>query len=101
MLHCKHIYVIVVPHIYVVQNIPHHAHVFFFGLLYIWTHVITHTQYPSSQCHSGIIQVLRLGIMIMFEPCHHRETTSHSQPSTRGCMTAAIHLFRVYKRHVR
>ena len=25
--------------------------------------------------------------MIMFEPCHHRETTSHSQPSIRGCMT--------------
>ena len=25
--------------------------------------------------------------MIMFEPCHHRETTSHGQPSIRGCMT--------------
>ena len=86
MLHNKHTYVIVVPHI-CCSKIPQHAHVFFFGLLYVWTHVITQTRYPSSQCHNGIIQVLRLGIMIMFEPCHHRETTSHSQPSIRGCMT--------------
>jgi len=40
------------------------------------------------QYHNGIMQVLRLGIMIMFELCHHRETTSHSQPSIRGCMTS-------------
>jgi len=25
--------------------------------------------------------------MIMFEPFHHRETTNHSQPSIRACMT--------------
>ena len=56
-------------------------------MLYVWTHVINQARYPSSQCHNGIIQVLRLGIMIMFEPCHHSETTSHSQPSIRGCMT--------------
>jgi len=61
--------------------------VFFFGVLYIWTNVITQARYPSSQCHNGIIQVLRLGIMTMFEPCHHRETTIHSQPSIRDCMT--------------
>jgi len=34
---------------YVVQNIPHHVHVFFFGVLYVWTHVITQT---GIQVHS-------------------------------------------------
>ena len=45
------------------------------------------TRYPSSQCHNGIIQVLWLGIMIMFQLHHRRETACHSQPSIRGCMT--------------
>jgi len=39
------------------------------------------TRYPSSHCHNGIIQVLSLGIMIMFQLRHHRETACHSQPS--------------------
>jgi len=39
------------------------------------------TQYPISQCHNGIIEVLWLGIMIMFQLRHHRETACHSQPS--------------------
>ena len=43
-------------------------------------HVHTHT-------HKEIIQVLWLGIMIMFQLRHHTETASHSQPSIRGCMT--------------
>jgi len=38
------------------------------------------TRYPISQCHNGIIQVLWLGIMIMFQLRHHRETACHSQP---------------------
>ena len=65
---------------YAVQKIPQHAHVFF-----LWSTVrldpCHQTWSPSSQCHNEIIQVLRLGIMIMFEPCHHRETASHSQLS--------------------
>jgi len=56
---------------------------FSFGLLYVCTHVITQTRYPSSRCHNGIMQVLRLGIMIMFELYHHRENTSDSKPSIR------------------
>ena len=31
--------------------------------------------------YNGIIQVLWLGIMIMFQLRHHRETVCHSQPS--------------------
>jgi len=38
------------------------------------------TRYPISQCHNGIIEVLWLGIMIMFQLRHHRETACHSQP---------------------
>jgi len=86
MLHNKHIYVIVVPHICCSKH-PTPCTCFFFGVLYVWTHVITQARYPSSQCHNGIIQVLRLGIMTMFEPRHHREITNDSQPSIRGCMT--------------
>ena len=37
------------------------------------------TRYPSSQRHNGIIQVLCLGIMIMFQLRHHRETACHSR----------------------
>jgi len=86
MLHNKHTCFIVVPHICCSQH-PTPCTCFFFGVLYVWTHVITQARYPSSQSHNGIIQVLRLGIMIMFEPCHHRETTHHSEPWIWGCIT--------------
>ena len=39
------------------------------------------TRDPISQCHNGIIQVLWLGIMIMFQLRHHRETACHNQAS--------------------
>jgi len=39
------------------------------------------TRYPTFQCHNGIIQVLWLGIIIMFQLHYHRETACHSQPS--------------------
>ena len=55
------------------------------GNIFIYVTQQTYISYCSPS-HNGIIQVLRLGIMIMFEPCHHRETTSHSQPSIWGCM---------------
>ena len=76
------IYVIVVPPICCSKN-PTTCTCFFFGML----HVITKTRFASSQCHNGIIQILMLGRMIMFELRHHRENTTHSQPSIRGCMT--------------
>ena len=50
---------------------------FFLGLQYAWTP----TRYSSSQCHNGIIQVLWLGIMVVFQLRHHREIACHSQPS--------------------
>jgi len=39
------------------------------------------TQYPISQCHNAIIHVLWLGVTIIFQLRHHRETTCHSRPS--------------------
>jgi len=77
MLHNKHVYIIVVPDICCSKN-PTTCTRFF-----LWSAVRLdpchhQTRYPSSQCHNGIIQVLWLGIM--FELCHHREATSHSQP---------------------
>jgi len=39
------------------------------------------TWYLISQCRNGIIQVLWLGIIIMVQLRHHRETACHSQPS--------------------
>jgi len=36
---------------------------------------------PISQCYNMIIEVLWLGILIMFQLRHHRETGCHSQPS--------------------
>ena len=95
MLHNKHIYGIVVPDISGSKN-PTTCTFFAFGLQYDWTHVITQTRYPSWQCHNGIIHFLWLGIMIMFQLCHHRESTSHRQPSIRGCMTTwyiHIHIY--------
>jgi len=39
------------------------------------------TRYAISQCHSAIIHVLWLGVTIIFQLRHHRETTCHSRPS--------------------
>jgi len=36
------------------------------------------TRYPISQCHNAIIHVLWLGVTIIFQLRHHRETTCHS-----------------------
>jgi len=80
---------------YVVQKILQHAHIFFFGLLYVWTQVITQTRYPSSQCHNGIIQVLRLGIMIMFELCHHRENRALFVREASGMSMSSCQVFSV------
>jgi len=80
MLQNKHIYVIVVSHICCSKNPTTCTCFFFFGMLYVWTHVITQTRYPSSQCHNGILQVLRWGIMIMFELCHGWRSSSHTSP---------------------
>ena len=52
------------------QNIPQHAHPCHHP-----------TRYPISQCHNGIIHVLWLGVTIIFQLRHHRETACHSQPS--------------------
>jgi len=38
------------------------------------------TRHPISQCHNGIIQVLWLSIIIMFQLRYHRETSCHIQP---------------------
>jgi len=64
----------------VVQKIPQHAHLFFWSAVRLDS-CHRPTQYPISQCHNGIIQVLWLGIIIMFQLRHHRETACHSQPS--------------------
>ena len=79
MLHKKYIYVIVVPDICCSKN-PTTCTFFF------WSSVRLDpchhpTWYPSSQCHKRIIQFLWLGITIMFQLRHHRETACHSQPS--------------------
>ena len=65
------------------QQIPQHAHVFFFLSEVRLDPGPWHdpTRYPISQCHNGIMQVVWLGIMIMFELRHHRETACHNQPS--------------------
>ena len=39
------------------------------------------TRYPISQCYNAIIHVLLLGVTIIFQLRHHRETTCHSWPS--------------------
>ena len=79
MLHNKHIYFIVVPDI-CCSKIPQHAHVFFWSALRL--DPCPHpTRYLSSKCNNGIIQVLWLSIMIMFQLHHQREAACHSQPS--------------------
>jgi len=59
----------------------HNMHMSFFGSAVRLDPYHRPTRYPSSQCYNGIIQVLWLGIMIMFQLRHHRETACHSQPS--------------------
>jgi len=59
----------------------HNMHMFFF-LPAVRLDPCHHpTRCPISHCHNGIIQVLWLGIMIMFQLRHHREAACHSQPS--------------------
>jgi len=74
MLHKKHIYVIVVPDICCSKN-PTTCKCFFF------VYSTPECHHPISQCRNGIIEVLWLGIMIMFQLRHHRETACHTQPS--------------------
>ena len=47
----------------------------------------------SSQCHNGIIQVLRLGIMIMFELCHRRENRALFVGEASGMTMSSCQVF--------
>ena len=80
MLPQKNIYVIVVPDICCSKN-PTTSTCFFFGSAVRLDPCHDPIRCSISQCHIGIIQVLWLGIMIMFRLHHHRETACNSQPS--------------------
>jgi len=86
MLHNKHIYVIVVPHICCSKH-PTPC-----TCIFLWCAVRLDPCHDSGTVSKFTVSQwdhtsLRLGIMTMFEPCHHRETTNYGQPSIRGCMT--------------
>jgi len=59
----------------------HNMHMFFLGSAVRLDpcHHLQLTRHSSSECDNGIIQVPWLGIMIMFQLRHHKETACHSQ----------------------
>ena len=65
---------------YDVQKIPQHAHACFCQ----WSAprpLSSPDMVSNFTVYNGIIEVLWLCIMIMFQLHHHRETVCHSQPS--------------------
>jgi len=80
MLHSlqKYVYVIVVPETFSSKNPPPCTCFFWSAVRLDPCH--RPTPHPIFQ-YNGIIEVLSLGIMIMFHLCHHRETACHSHPS--------------------